>query len=77
MTTCLISTFLGTSSAPAIPADDLFEQCPNVAPESVCQPVVTSGRAQGNISGKRIMHAEVAIGTSTIKHTGSSSSKPD
>ena len=73
MTTCLISViFLGTSAAQAIAADDLIEQCPNVVPESVCQPdpttmqqhidkgAVTSGRGQGKISGKRIMYAEVA-----------------
>ena len=73
MTTCLISLiFLGTSAAQAIAADGLVEQCPNVVPESVCQPdpttmqqhidkgAVTSGRGQGKISAKRIMYAEVA-----------------
>ena len=52
--------------------DDLVEQCPNVVPESVCQPdpttmqqhidegAVTLGRGQGKISGKRDMYAEVA-----------------
>ena len=53
-------------------ADNLVEQCPNVVPESVCQPdpttmqqhvdkgAVTSGRGQGKISSKRILYAEVA-----------------
>ena len=73
MTTCLISaSFLGTSGAQAIAADDLVEQCPCAVSESVCQPdpktmqqhiekgAVASARNNGNMSGKRIMYAEVA-----------------
>ena len=43
MTICVISVvFLGTSGAQAVAAGDLFEQCPSVVSESVCQPDPTT-----------------------------------
>ena len=59
----------------------MIAQCPTGVSESVCQSnptgmqqhieegAVTSGRGQGKISEKRIMYAEVAIGTSITYNT--------
>ena len=68
---CLLST-VGNSGAQAEAGDDLVEQWPNAGPESVCQPDsktmqqhiekgrVASGRGKGKMSGKRMIHAELA-----------------
>lgn len=68
MTTCVISAFfLGTSSAQAVAAGDLVEQCPSAVSESICQleparkrqriekGAVTSGRGSSKMLGKRVM----------------------
>ena len=70
MPTCLISAFLlGTSASQVIAADNLYEECPILAPESVCQPypktmeqhtqkgAVSLGRGKGKTSDKRIIQS--------------------